>query len=112
MTLGQVPRARQWFNVARLWPEVARLALLAVAYWVAVRVGHLFVVQPEDLASVWPASGLALAALLLSERRRWARRCRLSPSGRLFGARGWCGGWPMSWALCRNTAGASRSRDR
>jgi PAS domain S-box-containing protein len=73
MTSGRARRAGQPFNFTRFWREAGWLALVAIAYWIAVRIGHLFVVQPEGLASVWPASGLALAALLLSERRRWAR---------------------------------------
>jgi PAS domain S-box-containing protein len=73
MTSGQAHRAGQRFNVTRLWPEAGWLALVAAAYWLAVQVGLLFVVRPEALACVWPASGLALAVLLLSERRRWAR---------------------------------------
>ncbi len=57
----------------RFWPQAARWALIAAAYWVSVRVGLLFVAQPEGIASVWPASGLALAMLLLQPKNQWSR---------------------------------------
>jgi PAS domain S-box-containing protein len=59
------PSALQWF------PQAVGLALVALAYWLAVRAGLLLVAHPEEVASVWPASGLALAALLLSPKRQW-----------------------------------------
>jgi PAS domain S-box-containing protein len=50
---------------------VVFIGLLAVAYFVAARLGLLFVARPEGLAAIWPASGVALAGLLLSKRSRW-----------------------------------------
>ena len=58
-------------NNPPFWPQAAVLILVAIAYWVAVRLGLLFVTQPEGVASIWPASGLALAILLLGPKRRW-----------------------------------------
>lgn len=58
-------------NNPQFWPRTAVLILAAMAYWVAVRLGLLFVAQPEGVASIWPASGLALAILLLSPKRQW-----------------------------------------
>ena len=46
------------------------LFLIAVVYYAAVRLGVMLTVQPEGLALIWPASGVALAALILA-RRRW-----------------------------------------
>jgi integral membrane sensor domain MASE1 len=66
--------ASRQVSPSRLWPEIGWLALIAVAYWVVVRIGLLFTVQAEGLAVVWPASGLALAVLLLSKRRQWLPR--------------------------------------
>jgi len=57
----------------RFWPQMLRWALIAFAYWVAVRLGLLFVAQPEGIASVWPASGLALAVLLLHPKSQWTK---------------------------------------
>ncbi len=58
-------------NNSSFWPQAAVLILVAIAYWVAVRLGLLFVAQPEGVAFIWPASGLALAILLLSPKRQW-----------------------------------------
>jgi PAS domain S-box-containing protein len=60
-------------ETAGVWPQVLRLALVALAYWVAVRLGLLIVAQPEGVASIWPASGLALAVLLLNPKRLWGQ---------------------------------------
>ena len=56
----------------RFWPQAARWAVIAIAYWVSVRVGLLFVAQPEGIAAVWPACGLALAILLLHPKQQWS----------------------------------------
>lgn len=50
---------------------LARIGMIALAYFVAARFGLFFVVLPEGLAGIWPASGVALASLLLNERRTW-----------------------------------------
>jgi PAS domain S-box-containing protein len=55
----------------RSWLHVGRLFLVAITYWIAVRLGLLVVAQPEGIASIWPASGLALALLLLNPRCQW-----------------------------------------
>jgi PAS domain S-box-containing protein len=59
------------FHLKAPWDRLARLAFIALAYFVAARLGLLFVVQPENFAGIWPASGMALAALLLSP---WTER--------------------------------------
>jgi signal transduction histidine kinase len=48
-----------------------RIALFTVAYSLCAWLGRLLQVQPENLASFWLPSGVALAALLLGPRRRW-----------------------------------------
>jgi PAS domain S-box-containing protein len=50
---------------------VLRLGVIALAYFVATKIGLMFVAQPEGLASVWLASGVTLAALLLSAQHEW-----------------------------------------
>ena len=77
------------------WP--ANVALLAVGYWVAVRVGLFLVVQPEGVASIWPASGVALAALLLNPRRRWP--VLLAVIFLVNAGGNWSGGNPLSASL-------------
>jgi signal transduction histidine kinase len=58
------------FNSRRWWP-LARLVLLAVAYGVSARLGGLLVLPPEHVSAMWPPSGVALAALLLTRYREW-----------------------------------------
>ncbi len=64
------------FNVKLLpsipasWKEKIGLALFALIYWLAVRLGFLLAVQPDGIAPIWLASGVALAALLLFPKRQ------------------------------------------
>lgn len=53
--------------------QIAGLTLIAAAYWSIARAGLLLTAQTEGVASVWPASGLALAALLLNPKRLWSK---------------------------------------
>ncbi|MFH2039419.1 MAG: MASE1 domain-containing protein, partial [Chloroflexota bacterium] len=55
------------------WRQVGVLVLVACVYWGVVRLGLLLVAQPEGVASIWPASGLALAVLLLSAKKQWPK---------------------------------------
>ncbi len=45
--------------------------LVALLYFVAARIGLAFQVQPAGVASIWPPSGLLLAALVLRPRSQW-----------------------------------------
>jgi PAS domain S-box-containing protein len=56
----------------QFWRQVGGLTLVALVYWVVVRLGLLLVAQPEGVASIWPASGLALAVLLLTPKKQWS----------------------------------------
>ncbi|MBN1888438.1 MAG: MASE1 domain-containing protein [Thermoflexales bacterium] len=51
--------------------DVLRLVLIALAYFLAHQVAFLFPYAERVLPAVWPASGIGLAALLLSPRRLW-----------------------------------------
>jgi PAS domain S-box-containing protein len=44
---------------------------LAAAYLIAAKVGLLFAIPPGNATAVWPASGIALAALVLWGNRAW-----------------------------------------
>jgi PAS domain S-box-containing protein len=44
---------------------------VAVAYYLAARLGLALLSAPSDVAVFWPASGLAAGILILSNRRRW-----------------------------------------
>jgi len=48
-----------------------QLALLAVSYYFAARLGFGFRFQGSQVGIIWPANALLLAALVLSPRRRW-----------------------------------------
>ena len=65
-----IPNVRSRFAQQWARPQV-RLASIAVFYLAAVWLGISLVTQPEGISVVWPASGAALAALLLSPRREW-----------------------------------------
>ena len=47
-----------------------RFLLIGLIYFGAARLGLFFVLQPEGLAGIWPASGVALASVLLSFRSK------------------------------------------
>lgn len=51
--------------------SLVRIGLLALAYFAAARLGLLFAIPPGNATSVWPSSGIALAALLLWGYRAW-----------------------------------------
>lgn len=46
------------------WSLAANLAAVTVGYYAASRVGLVFAIPPADVTPVWPASGIALAAVL------------------------------------------------
>ncbi len=46
-------------------------SLVALGYFLALDLGFRFPDTGKAIAAIWPASGLGLAALLLSPRRRW-----------------------------------------
>ncbi|MBI5535145.1 MAG: MASE1 domain-containing protein [Deltaproteobacteria bacterium] len=59
--------------MTRAWGGVflLRIGLLALAYFAAARLGLLFAIPPGNATPVWPASGIALAALVLWGNRAW-----------------------------------------
>jgi PAS domain S-box-containing protein len=60
-------------STKQFWKQTAGLAGFAIAYLATVRLGLLFVAQPEGVASIWPVSGLALAVLLLNPKNQWSK---------------------------------------
>src|SRR5258707_14038376 len=52
-------------------PYVARVVLLAAAYFSAAKVALLVAIPPGYATAVWPPSGIALASVLLLGRRIW-----------------------------------------
>lgn len=47
------------------------IVVFAIAYYGLSELGLALMAQPEQVAVVWPASGLALAAVVLTRRRHW-----------------------------------------
>ena len=50
---------------------ILAVMLLATAYAVAGRFGQLAALPPGNVTPIWPASGVALAALLMYGNRLW-----------------------------------------
>jgi len=55
----------------RALPYGAKLALLAAAYFAAAKLGLVVAIPPGYATPVWPASGIALAAVILLGGRVW-----------------------------------------
>jgi PAS domain S-box-containing protein len=58
-------------RVPRRWASLAQAALLAAAYFAAAKLALLVAIPPGYASAVWPASGIAAAALLLAGSRLW-----------------------------------------
>ena len=58
-----------WFSASavmlRATETLCRVLLVALAYYVAGRFGLWLAIPPGYVSAVWPASGLALACLIL-----------------------------------------------
>jgi len=59
------PRSTGWIAA------LGAAAGVAIAYYLAARLGLALLASPSDVAVFWPASGLAAGILILSNRRRW-----------------------------------------
>ncbi len=58
-------------RAALRWRPWVGIGLLALAYAVAARLGQQFATAPGNVTAVWPASGVALGAILLYGRWLW-----------------------------------------
>lgn len=58
--------------MARWWSGlILQAAVVGVGYYALTRAGRLLELPPTGIAIFWPASGLGLAAFVLTNRRRW-----------------------------------------
>jgi diguanylate cyclase (GGDEF)-like protein len=73
-------QARRWtadlrkaraFAPDRPVPYLARIVLLAAAYFLTAKLALLAAIPPGYATAVWPASGIALASVLLQGNRIW-----------------------------------------
>jgi PAS domain S-box-containing protein len=55
----------------RLWLYAAQTGLLAAAYWASAKLSLLLAIPPGYATAIWPASGIALAGLLILGARAW-----------------------------------------
>ena len=53
------------------WPYAARVATLAICYLAVARLSLILAIPPGYATAVWPPSGIACAALLISGTRIW-----------------------------------------
>ncbi len=58
-------------HILQHWHPLARLALFALMYGASTWVGMRLTAPGEPISAMWPSSGVALAALLLSRFRDW-----------------------------------------
>jgi PAS domain S-box-containing protein len=61
---------RDWLQKL-LYSEFGSLVSISIIYYVIAQISSLFIAHPEDVSTIWPLSGLALAILLLNPTRRW-----------------------------------------
>lgn len=59
------------FRGTTTWPYLARLGVLAVIYIVTAKLGLSLAFSTQQVTTVWPPTGIALAALLLLGFRYW-----------------------------------------
>jgi len=58
-------------RLPRPWLYAAQTGLLAAAYWASAKLSLLLAIPPGYAAAIWPASGIALAGLLVFGTRAW-----------------------------------------
>ena len=63
------PQATEWVHRQRA--GIARICLVAGAYYGAAKLGLSFAFETASVTAIWPPSGLALAALVLWGHRVW-----------------------------------------
>jgi signal transduction histidine kinase len=67
--LAELGPRRGWLGLASAWAPPA--LAVAVAYYVAARLGFAFTLQPHPISLLWPPNALLLAALLLAPTASW-----------------------------------------
>src|SRR5437867_7763275 len=70
-TVDFAARSARALALDRPVPYLARVVLLAAAYFSAAKLALLVAIPPGYATAVWPPSGIALAAVLLLGNRMW-----------------------------------------
>ena len=70
-SLGAEAARSAKLSAKRVALHASQLALLAVVYYLAARLGNAFRFQSTQIGVVWPASAIVMSALLLTPRARW-----------------------------------------
>lgn len=91
--------SNQYHGSRTVFVEIRRLALVFIAYYVAVLIGLKCRIPPQNIAAIWPPSGVALAALLLIERRKWVSTLLIIFTANTLGNFSWGNPLPASLAL-------------
>ncbi|MBI1177357.1 PAS domain S-box protein [bacterium] len=64
-------RQSKWDALPDRWRLPLKLAVVAVVYVIAFELAYFITGPGATVAAIWPASGVALAAMLLSSRKEW-----------------------------------------
>lgn len=64
-------REPAWATIFRATTDLRRVTVLAIAYYLAGRLGLWLAIPPGYVTAVWPPSGVALAGLVLWGYRMW-----------------------------------------
>src|SRR5438034_4154540 len=51
--------------------RLARALLIGLAYFISARISVTLLIQPQNIASFWPPSGLLVGALMISPTQSW-----------------------------------------
>src|SRR5437879_9330521 len=70
-TVDFAARSARTLALDRPVPYLARVVLLAAAYFSAAKLALLVAIPPGYATAVWPPSGIALASVLLLASRIW-----------------------------------------
>jgi signal transduction histidine kinase len=90
--------------VAEIAPRGARVLLLALAYYVAVRVGLGFRFQNSAIGVVWLANAVLLSALLLTPKAHWWLVFVTTAAAHIAAMSGTAPVWRWSWQIVGNSA--------
>ena len=63
--------AHEWSGIDERYRHLALALLVGVSYWALASYSLALPVRSSGISYIWPADGLALGALLCTERRRW-----------------------------------------